>query len=202
MLKNLQEFAYRYVCCVPFDRRTIENFSLIYPQFLRLSSFSLFFLMCVRMFICLCAPAFAMFPRDFSPICRPFESSCVVLPHVSFSDWCPIRRERTWPSSHTSWSSPSLHTVDIDLKVGRFLVSLIPEKSIQMIRTIHDMTRSKHVNCLIVAGSRTYSSLIRNSFQMKLITPCENTTIFSLLYSNLNEYTYIYKKKNCIIFVL
>lgn len=51
MLKNLQEFAYRYVCCVPFDRRTIENFSLIYPQFLRLSPFSLFFFLCV--FVCL-----------------------------------------------------------------------------------------------------------------------------------------------------
>jgi len=35
--------------------------------------------------------------------------------------------------------SAFLHAVDIDLKVGRFLVSLIPEKPMQAIRTINDM---------------------------------------------------------------
>lgn len=50
MLKNLQEFAYQYVCCVPFGGRAIENLLLFYPrlQFLRLSLFVF-----SRVFVCI-----------------------------------------------------------------------------------------------------------------------------------------------------
>lgn len=62
-----------------------------------------------------------------SPACClvPSPASVAFLPVDVLSD----ESARPAVSSGRSISSASLHAVDVDLKVARFLVSLIPEKA-------------------------------------------------------------------------
>lgn len=110
---------------------------------------------CVSLFpffpVCVCVFVYLLLPRPMfrSPISRRriFDCSTVcdflwfflvscfpmdILPYVSAS--CRL----LGPPD----TLPFLHAVDVDLKVGRFLVSLIPEKSMQTIRTIRDICRN------------------------------------------------------------
>lgn len=70
-------------------------------------------------------------PADESSTSRECAASCVASALMShFLGGYPVRRERVLPVSSAPPvdSLAVLHAVDIDLKVGRFLVSLIPER--------------------------------------------------------------------------
>lgn len=114
---------------------------------------SLLFLSFSYVYVCLCIYCFRVLcfaPRslaDESSTARQCATSyvilpCVVLPRILFSGGYPVLRERVLSSPRAARYSAFLHAVDVDLKVGRFLVSLIPEKSMQTIRTIRDMWRN------------------------------------------------------------
>jgi len=79
----------------------------------------------------------------------------MVLPHVLFSGGYPVLKRVLLSSPRTARYSAFLHAIDVNLKVGRFLVSLIPEKSMQAIRTIHDTFETQEI--LITTRRRFYN---------------------------------------------
>lgn len=71
------------------------------------------------------------------PLSLPRVSLFSFFVFFFFFKWMPgpARARTLLPSPQGDRSAVSLHAVNVDLKVGRFLVSLIPEKSRRAIRT-------------------------------------------------------------------
>lgn len=167
MSKNLQEFAYRCVFAVSRPGGRAKS-SPSHPrsQFFRLSSSLLFryvyVCMCIYCSRVLSLRAFRS-PRSLADefsTARQCATSCVVLPRVPRFPMDILFYESA--SCHPlgpPGTLPFLHAIDVDLKVGRFLVSLIPERSMKAIRTIRDTWRGlkRETQGILIATRRCHN---------------------------------------------
>jgi len=99
--KNLQEFAYRCVCCVLLGRKSDRDLALpptlaIFASLLCPSFSYVYVYMCMYVCLLLSHPTFRS-PRSFadeSSTARQCATSCVVLPRVLFSSGYLLLRKR------------------------------------------------------------------------------------------------------------
>lgn len=167
MSKNLQEFAYRCVFAVSHPGGRAKS-SPSHPrsQFLRLSSSLLF----PYVYVCMCIYCSRVLsllafrsPRsladEFSTARQLCDFLCGSSSCSSFSDGYPVLRERVLSFARAARYSAFLHAIDVDLKVGRFLVSLIPERSMKAIRTIRDTWRGlkRETQGILIATRRCHN---------------------------------------------